>query len=112
MPKKGVYSCLHDERDILKYLHEKSPRNIGISDQALSTAMQRHVILEKHRYDGRDEDIKWSKAQIFRNHANLRGYRIDFVGASKQRAFVIIKTIVDGEKKSPEAVFTEKNRFF
>jgi hypothetical protein len=98
-------------RDILKYLHEKCPRNMSISDQALSRAMTKVVILCKDQYDG-NHHIQWSAAQIYRNHSNLRGYRIDFAGESKRRAFELIKKMVTDANKSPEEDFMEKNRPF
>jgi hypothetical protein len=74
--------------------------------------MTNHIVLAKHKYDGNCEDITWKKAQIFRNHGNLRGYRIDFVGVSKLEAFAIIEKMSANAKKSAEEDFLEKNRPF
>jgi hypothetical protein len=66
--------------------------------------MQNHVVLEKYECDGLDEYIKWKKAQIKRNHGNLRGYRIDFECESKRRAFELIKEMKDKESKSQRTI--------
>jgi hypothetical protein len=107
-PKKSIHVLT---RDILAYLREKGYKN-ALSDQVISDAMQKHVVLAKHKYDSHCEDIKWTKAQIKRNHANLRGYRIDFVGEGKQRAFEIIKELFFLETKSPEEDYVENNSKF
>jgi hypothetical protein len=101
--KKSVHFLT---RDVLKYLHEKYPKAI-ISDQTLSAAISKLVVLEKEKCEGLHEDIKWRKAQIKRDHGNLRGYRIDFEGESKERAFVMLSKIVADEGKSPEETFDE-----
>ena len=66
-------------RDVLKFLEENG-RKVTVSDQTLSVAMSKLVVLEKEKCDGLHEDITWRKAQIKRRHGNLRGYRIDFEG--------------------------------
>jgi hypothetical protein len=81
-------------RDILRYLQEKGYKN-SISEQTISASMHNHVVLEKRECEGLNEDIKWKKAQIKRDHGNLRGYRIDFESESKRRAFEIIKKMKD-----------------
>ena len=42
--------------------------------------------------------------QIWLNGSNLRGYRIDFEGEGKRRAFELIKSKVDN-KRSPDEDF-------
>jgi hypothetical protein len=91
--------------DAFKYLQDKYPK-AGISDQSLSMAMSKLVVLAKEKCDGLHEDIKW-KVQIKRRHGNLRGYRIDFEGESKERAFMILRQIVADEGKSAEETFDE-----
>jgi hypothetical protein len=81
-------------RDILRYLQEKGYKN-PIAEQTVSSSMQKHVVLEKNKCEGLNEDIKWKKAQIKRDHGNLRGYRIDFESESKRRAFERIKKMKD-----------------
>jgi hypothetical protein len=81
-------------RDILRYLQEKGYKN-PISEQTISSSMQNHVVLEKHKCVGLNDDIKWRKAQIKRDHGNLRGYRIDFESESKRAAFERIKKMKD-----------------
>ena len=54
---------------------------------------------------GVHEDIKWTPKQIYINGTNLRGYRIDFDGESKQRAFELIKRNGRKLNKSPEDDF-------
>jgi hypothetical protein len=44
---------------------------------------------------------------IKRNHKNLRGYRIDFDGESKEKAFVSLQRMVAEEGKSPEGNYDE-----
>ena len=103
----NVKSSIHFvTRDVLKYLQEKYPK-AGISDQSLSLAMSKLVVLAKEKCEGLNEDIKWRKAQIKRRHGNLRGYRIDFEGESKERAFMILRQIVADEGKSAEENFDE-----
>ena len=69
--------------------------------------MNKLVLLEKEKCEGLHEDIKWRSAQIKRNHANLRGYRIDFIGASREKAFETLSKMVAEEGKSPEENFDE-----
>ena len=88
-------------RDALKYLQEKCPK-AAISDQALSMALDKLVVLAKDVCEEFNVDIKWKKAQIKRNNVNLRGYRIDFVGECKERAYVMLKKIVDNESKQKD----------
>jgi hypothetical protein len=89
-------------RDILNYLHEDYQK-LHISDQALSLAMSKVVVLAKERCQGLGEDIKWRKAQIKRNNGNLRGYRIDFDGEAKEKAFWILERMsVEGSKSAEE----------
>jgi hypothetical protein len=91
----------------LKYLEEKG-RKVNVSDQTLSVAMSKLVVLEKEKCEGLHEDIKWRGAQIKRkHHSNLRGYRIDFLGESKEKAFMILANIVAKESKSAEEDFDE-----
>jgi hypothetical protein len=73
----------------------------------LSVAMSKLVVLEKEKCEGLNEDIKWRSAQIKRKHANLRGYRIDFIGESKERAFVMLTNIVANEGAPTEENFDE-----
>ena len=103
-PKSNKSSMSVLTRDILKYLHEKCPRNTSISDQALAAAMSKIVILSKNKDKDLQEDIKWTPKQIPVNGANLRGYRIDFAGEGKLRAFELIKKMV-ADKKLPEDAF-------
>jgi Virulence-associated protein E len=104
-PKSNKKSIFVLTRDVLKYLHEKCPRNTSIPDKALSQAMTKAVILAKERCEGLHEDIKWTPKQINIKGTNLRGYRIDFEGESKQRAFELIKQNADSKNKSPEDDF-------
>ena len=104
---KGKRSIHFLTRDVLKWLHEKYQK-ATISDQTFSVAMGKLVVLEKEKCEGLNEDIKWRSAQIKRqHHGNLRGYRIDFEGESKERAFVILSKIVADEGKSQEENFNE-----
>jgi Virulence-associated protein E len=103
---KGKKSIHFLTRDVLKYLHEKYQK-ATISDQALSVAMSKLVVLAADKCEGLSEDIKWRKAQIKRDHGNLRGYRIDFEGESKEGAFSMLLKIVADEGKSPEETFDE-----
>jgi hypothetical protein len=94
-------------RDLLKWLDEKG-RKVNVSDQALSVVLGNLIVLKKERCEGLNEDIKWRKAQIKRkHHSNLRGYRIDFLGESKEKAFMILAGIVAKESKSAEEDFDE-----
>jgi Virulence-associated protein E len=95
-------------RDILKFLQDKGYKG-PITDQIISTAMQKHVVLAQDKCEGLNEDIKWRRAQILRSHGNLRGYRIDFAGESKQKAFVIIKEMFANYNKSPEENYVQNN---
>jgi hypothetical protein len=104
-PKSNKDSIIVLTRDVLKYLHENSPRNTSISDQALSRAMSKIVILSKNKDADLQQDITWTPKQIFIKGVNLRGYRIDFAGESKRRAFELIKKKV-GDHKLPEDAFT------
>ena len=88
-------------RDVLKYMQEKGHKN-AVSDQTISAAIQKYVVLEKDKC-GLNEDIKWRRAQIKRNHTNLRGYRIDFIGEAGRRAFEIIMRIAAAETNPTEA---------
>jgi hypothetical protein len=90
-------------RDALKWLQEKGHK-LNVSDQTLSAAIDKYVVLEKDKYEGLHEDIKWRKAQIFRKHGNLRGYRIDFVGESKQKVFLELAKIVARQDKDIDEV--------
>jgi hypothetical protein len=103
-PKSNKNSIIVLTRDILKYLQEKSPRNTSISDQALSTAMVKIVLLSKEKCSDLHEDVKWTPKQIWVNGSNLRGYRIDFEGEGKQRAFEFIKQKV-ANNRSPDEDF-------
>jgi hypothetical protein len=109
-PTSNKKSIIVLTRDILKYLSEKCPRNTSISDQALCRAMTKITILSKDKCDGLLEDIRWMPKQIKTNGANLRGYRIDFGGESKQRAFELIKQNVAAKNKSPEDDFLENEK--
>jgi hypothetical protein len=91
----------------LKWLQEKGHKITISADQMLSAALDKYVVLEKEKCEGLNEDIKWRSAQIKRNHRNLRGYRIDFDGESKERAFVMLSKIVADEGKPPEENFDE-----
>jgi hypothetical protein len=106
-PKSNKKSIFVLTRDVLKYLHEKCPRNTSIPNRALSQAMTKVVILAKEKCEGLHEDIKWAPKQINIKGTNLRGYRIDFEGESKQRAFELIKQNVDSRNKSPEDDFVQ-----
>ena len=107
--RKSIYVLT---RDILNYLHEKSPRNIAISSQALSTAMLGVVLLPKEKCEGLSVDIKWEPAQIHRNGRNVRGYKIDFDGdPARHRAFDIISKMV-ADEKDPTAAYARGNRPF
>jgi Virulence-associated protein E len=106
-PKSNKKSIFVLTRDVLKYLHEKYPRSTSIPDKALSQAMTKVVILAKERSEGLHEDIKWTPKQINLKGTNLRGYRIDFEGESKQRAFELIKQNIDSKNKSPEDDFIQ-----
>jgi len=108
-PKSNKHSIIVLTRDIMKYLHEKWPRNTSISDKALSQAMTKVVILSMDKCDGLYEDVKWTPKQIRINGTNLRGYRIDFAGEKQAAAFEIIKRIVANENKSPEDDFIRKS---
>ena len=57
-------------------------------------AISKLVVLAKERCEGLHEDIKWRNAQIKRKNGNLRGYRIDFEGESKEKAFSDIRAYV------------------
>ncbi len=103
-PKSNKDSIIVLTRDVLKYLHENSPRNTSISDQALSRAMSKIVILSKNKDADLQQDITWTPKQIFIKGVNLRGYRIDFAGESRRRAFELIKKMV-GDHKLPEDAF-------
>jgi len=94
-------------RDIMKYLSEHSHLR-NVSDQTVSTAMQKHVVLAKEEYGG-SYDVKWVKAQIKTKHKNLNGYRIDFVGDGRERAFELVKQQFADESASPEANFIKDN---
>ena len=63
-PKSNKKSIFVLTRDVLKYLHEKCPRNTSIPDKALSQAMTKVVILAKEKCEGLHEDIKWTPKQI------------------------------------------------
>lgn len=93
-------------RDLLSFLNEKYQR-INISDQSLSIAMTKLVVLAKERCEGLEENIKRRRAQIKRNNGNLRGYRIDFEGESKEKAFMILERISANNSASPEENFDE-----
>ena len=101
----GKRSVIVLTRDILKYLQDKGHK-ATISDQVISAAMNGYVIAPKIKHEGLNEDIAWRKAQIKRNGQNLRGYRLDFEGESKERAFVILKQIV-AKENNPEEAFDE-----
>ena len=96
-------------RDVLTFLHEKSPRNTSISSQALAKAMTKVVVLPKGRCKGLQEDIKWVPRQIPMNgeDTNPRGYRIDFEGESKLRALEVIKEM-SRQKQISRRVFHRK----
>ena len=59
-PKSNKNSIIVLTRDILKYLHEKSPRNTSISDQALSEAMTKVILLSKEKCNDLHDDVKWT----------------------------------------------------
>ena len=97
-------SILVFTRDIEKYLREKLHR-VSISDQDISHAMTRHIVLPKTECKDLNEDVKWKKAQIDSAAlGNLRGYRLDFAGEIELRALAIIKKLV-ADYKSPEEAF-------
>jgi hypothetical protein len=106
-PKSNKKSLMVLTRDILNFLHEKSPRNTSISSQALANAMSKVVVLSKDKCAGLQEDIKWTQKEIHRNGSNPRGYRIDFDSESKLRALELIKEMITS-RKSPEEYFTER----
>lgn len=103
-PKSNKHSIMVLTRDVLRYLHEKSPRNIAISEQDLSIAMTDLKILSKEECKDLSEDIRWVSRQIrTKGGGNLRGYRIDFLGDLKKPAFEMIKQMVATERSSTEA---------
>jgi Virulence-associated protein E len=109
---KGKKSIHFLTRDIVKWLRDKGYNSI--SNQAISYAIDKHVVLSKNKVsptddrNGLNEDIKWKSAQIKRKQGNLRGYRIDFEGEAQFEAFGILEKIVAAESTSPEATFDEK----
>jgi hypothetical protein len=102
---KGKKTIHFLTRDALKWLQDKCPK-ATLSDQLLSVALDKLVVLAKEKYNG-DDNIKWRSAQIKRNHANLRGYRIDFDGEGKGRAFVKLRQMLDKENQDPTESFDE-----
>lgn len=68
--------------------------------------------LSKDKCDGLQEDIRWVAKQIKIKGVNLRGYRIDFEGEGKRRAYDLIKQNVDDKNKSPEDDYLQNNRPF
>ena len=81
---KGKKTIHFLTRDVLNFLHEKYQK-ANISDQSLSMAISKLVVLAKERCEGLEEDIKWRSAQIKRKNGNLRGYRIDLREKAKKR---------------------------
>ena len=105
LPKANKKSLIVLTRDISTYLHEKSPRNMSISDQALSDAMTKVVILGRINLRIFKMMLGGSPAQLWVNGRNLRGYRIDFEGESKHRVFELIKSMIAKNNLSPEEDF-------
>jgi hypothetical protein len=108
-------------RDILKFLREKGHNTPAGSDQLLSVALPKLIVLAKEKYFDPTQDkdmgvdIRWRGAQIKRKHSNLRGYRIDFEGEKQLRAYDIIREIVANDSKAPEDeenVMIQKERPF
>ena len=95
-------------RDISNYLQERSRKTL-VSEQTIAAAMKKCVVLSKDNCEGLNDDIKWMPQQIHRNHANLRGYQINFIGEMGRRAFEIIKKIV-ADENDPTQAYIDGNR--